>query len=291
MRLGKVGCTVVSLLVVASGLTACTSSAGNANSMPDLANPASSAASAFLAQEFPVNSADWSAGMKLTAFESTITSKQFNPCLQSKGFPPPPAPQGLGGGNNLTFPNLSLIAKEGFFGPTTTKTSRPPTTNTTQAYESAYTAAEMACSKTVHNPLQKLATTFTAPGGLGRQWRTEIRRINETRTVTKALGTWKHCMQRAGVQVSTPTRFFGSVTGVMHSLPPTQAIPAEKHLAATYARCFGPVEALRVRMRIQQRNKLFAEHAEAIDTAMRRVTTIVAKLSSAYHTVFEVKRA
>lgn len=259
--------------------------------IPDLANPTASAGAAFLSHLFPVNSADWQAGMQIAAFDEAIVNGQLDPCLRAKGFPPPSGPQGVGGTNNLTFPDIEKLATVGFYGPTTTKTTRPPTTNTTSSYKQAYEAAQEACSAAVKDPLRKLIIEFTSAGSLGTQWLGIIQRINHLPRVTKALSLWRHCMGASGDAVSTPTAFFGQVTGYMRSLTHAEALRQEKHLAMIYAKCFGPVESLRVRLRTQQRNKFFAEHAEAIDAAMRRVTAMVARLSSKFHTPFEVKRA
>lgn len=301
-RYGKGVNAALVLLAVCSGLVGWGSAPGLAaaspttrtshkpSRIPDLANPMSGAGTAFLANLFPVNSADWNAGRMFVEFDAAIQSKQFDPCLESKGFPLPGGPHELGGTNNLTFPDLSRLATVGFYGPTTTKTTSSPTTNHTPSYQQAYQAAQKACSKAVNDPLRKLTEKFTAAGSLGTQWFSIIQRINHMPAVTKALKVWRGCMAHAGVVVPTPTAFFGQVTRVMQSLPHSQAIPQEKHLAKIYARCFGPVEALRVRLRIRQRDKFFAEHAEEIDAAMRQVTRDVAHMSSKFHTPFEVKR-
>lgn len=303
-RLGTMLVAVLAVVAVDAGLVTLGPPIGIAAASPrtanghkpaaikDLANPTSSASSELLAGLFPVNSADWSAGMKLADFTAAIRNMQFDPCLQAKGFPLPPGPQVPVGGNNLTFPNLSQIATVGFTGPTTViKTARGPTTNTTPSYQQAYQATEKTCNEAVEDPLSKFVETFHGAGSLGAQWIGIVREINRLPSVTKAMNAWKRCMARTGIVVSSDTAFFGLATRTQRSSPKTQVDAREKHLAAVYAKCFQPVESLRVRLRTQRRNSFFAEHAEEIDAAMRRVGAIVSHLSSKYHTPFEAKRS
>jgi hypothetical protein len=206
----------------------------------------------------------------LNAFDAVETGA-VSQCVAAKGFHfPTPSPQIVYSGDNTEFPYLSYLGTHGF-GPTLIGTSvaTDPTKGMTQAERTDYKAATHGCRTTtsaVFDPALQSGST------LQDQWMSMVAKIDTEAPFQRALGGWRTCTQHAGVHVSTIQAFFSYADSQrVHG----GGLQGSIRLAAIYARCLAPAEALRDRLRQRARTVFVRTHATAVAQLIASVNAVM----------------
>jgi hypothetical protein len=247
--------------------------------------PTAGIASTVLATYFPASAADWSAGQEFGQFLSAVVSKQEDKCLVADGFRPVPAPPQYFSPANEEFPDLTAIARDGYFvDPNGIPASPSPTHGMSASQTAAYTAAAEHCGREGGTLFAPVAAIGQGP--LGNEWQDELLQIDASPEFQRALQGFASCNQAAGVPATSIAGFLSYVNSQV--VPATQsgqsgaASDAASRLAAVFARCLGPAEAVRDALRAKARAAFFDAHAQAISQLRAAATSVVSRLAAEY---------
>ncbi len=254
-----------------------------------------------LADLFPRDAADFSLGYGVTSFFQSVDLMDANRCMSAVGFPDAPAPN-YGGApvNNTQFPNLPHIAKFGFVSVSPVYEPPSPTKTMAPAEAAAYEANWRKCEKGVPS----VATFLTKARAIAveNEWVNILYEINNSAPFTSALKGFVKCSSDAGITFRTSENqppgvrmavvpsidaFFNySSSKIMPLVAAHQLAKAQResiYLGGIYARCLGPAESIRDRLRASDRNRFFSVHAEEILAIERVANVTIRQLVSQYH--------
>ena len=222
---------------------------------------------------FPTDGADFAAGFRFSNWEGAVVAKTTDRCLTAAGFPgtSTSAAPLVYSGDNTEFPDLGYLSQHGFL---VTEAPAPPGTIPTQGMStsraSAYRSADRTCRASAAAGVNSLIRTG-AP--LQEQWMNVVTAIDAGPQFQEALVGWQACTQRAGVDVTTLSAFFDYADSqATHGGSAQDSV----HLARIYVTCLAPAEAVRDRLRQEDRVSFFTDHAGAIP----RLTSLLVPLEA-----------
>jgi hypothetical protein len=276
------GATCVQAAIGAAAMCVSLSACGASQSHASQSVPSSSVGNYIVAANFPVSAADWAVGQQFGAFALSVEDKSIDSCMQSDGLPVPPPIMNEFTGDNLEFPDLQAIAKHGFSAPPI-PSAPDPTRGMSPAEKQAFEAAERHCQADAQRPFASINAHGAA---LKNEWGDVLSRVDATPQVQAALRDFQACTAKAGDGNANVQGFLVDVDDKTVPLylngQTSRADAVEKQLGQVFARCLGPAQALRIKLRQQQRSVFFASHAEAINNFKAQADAVVSKLERQY---------
>jgi len=238
-----------------------------------LETPSKQTTTAMLDYFLPTSGATFAVGFQFRDAVAAVESQDVSRCITSKGFAAPPTWSPLPySGDNTEFPYLSYVGASGFGvapgfsdGPTA-----GPTNETSQAQAAALNAATKTCRTStlaVFDPVLLSGSTLQEP------WMTQIvPSIDNGAPFQQALIGWRSCMHDAGINVTTIDSFFTYADTQSH-------LGSTLGIAATYARCLAPAEAIRDNLRQQARTAFLSANAPAVAQLVHDVNGLLVQAS------------
>jgi hypothetical protein len=256
-----------------------------------------------LALLFPRNGSDFASGFGVQNFFQSVDLAAEGRCMTAAGFRPPPAPIQGSEVNNTQFPDLSRIAKFGFVNLSAVYGPPSATQGMSKAETHAYNATFNKCAASTPNENTLLNEAKAIP--LENEWEDILEKVDTSSLFIHALRGFVACSASAGVDiagfihrpesgpvgvhnagVASIDAFFDDMARQIQPLTNANArseAQAESiHLGGIYARCLGPAEAVRDRLREVDRVEFFSEHAEQILQIQKIANDMVNHLASEY---------
>lgn len=236
-----------------------------------------------MAYFLPASDQDFIAGTEYVDTTESIENKTIGQCMMGAGFPAPPAEPPRQRVDNTQFPDLAVIAKEGFGGVVGVPAPPDPTSGMNASESAAYNASLSQCG-------QKAGASFSSVTSMGlalqSEWESILSQIDATSKYQNALAGWRSCLGNAGIQVTSLISFFqytdSQVVPLIQSGQQAAAAAMSTRLGALYAKCLGPAEDIRDRLRAQQKTVFFANHSSAIRQLESAADDVVARLAQQY---------
>ncbi len=211
--------------------------------------------------------ARWSQG--LDAFGEAVADGEIRDCLRSRGQEMPElAP--LAFTRYMDLPDLDFIRHQGF-GSTAVPVTTPEPAASQDSPGPDLMRRCLTAGQTVLNEFRALY------GPLRMSWFKAISRLGSDKSVALAYRAFPSCLAQRGVQVKSESRFFGLVDRRL------AAGGTDMDLAADYAACMAPVEAVREPLRRELRTRFVTDHRQEIKELTDKLMPRVRQLEAHYN--------
>lgn len=271
----------VSLCLALSGCGGSGAGTGGVNAA-ESHNATSNVAGYIISADFPVTAGDWAAGQQLGSFELSVQDKEIDMCMAHDGLPAPPPIMNEFTDNNIEFPDLQTLAKDGF-SPAAIPNPPDPTQGMGSSERAAYRAADQRCATTAARPFVAINANGQVLKG---EWADVLAKIDASPQVQRGLRHFASCTALAGYPGQSIQLFLQQVD--LHTVPlferrqDARASAVERTLGRVFERCLGPVQAIRTELRERQHALFLASHAQAIDVLRSTSDAMVMKLERQY---------